>query len=170
MIERDYIMRMMQQLGAALLRIFKLKELEHYDQALTETDSAFNELLGMTPELMAAFDSATLAQLLGHHEKVKTAAALFDEEEKLYRLQGEHALAQVRAQRALELYLEAAQMQEQLDAECVAAIKRLAALLPRERLAPRYAELMQRRELNDKNLKDHLLMEKNLRQPRRKEL
>ena len=147
MIERDYIMRLVQQLGAALLRIFKLKQLERYDPALAETNAAFNELLGMSPELMAAFDSATLAQLLGHHEKVKTAAALFRAEEELYRLKEEPARAQARGQRALELYWEATQMQSQPDAECVEAIKQLAALLPRERIAPRYIELMQRFEL-----------------------
>lgn len=147
MIERDYLMRLVQQLGAALLRIFKLKQLERYDQALVETNAAFNELLGMSPELMAAFDSATLAQLLGHHERVKTAAALFRAEEELYRMKENFALAQARGQRALELYLEAAKMQSQPDAECVAAIKHLAALLPCERIAQRYLELMQRFEL-----------------------
>lgn len=144
MVERDYLMRLVQQLGAALLRIFKLKQLEQYDQALTETSSAFDELLGMSPELMAAFDSATLAQLLGHHERVKTAAALFREEEELYRLKEDHALAHARGQRALELYLETTQMQPLPDAECIAAIKQLAALVPRERIAQRYLELMQR--------------------------
>ncbi len=144
MIERDYIMRLVQQLAAALTRIFKLKEQEKYDQAFDETGKAFNELLGMSPELMAAFDSATLAQLLGHHEKVKTAAALFREEGELYQRKGEEAKAQTRYQRAFELYLEAAQMQEQSDAECVEAARFIAKLLLAERVAARYADLMQK--------------------------
>ncbi|NUO82641.1 hypothetical protein HUU05_21425 [candidate division KSB1 bacterium] len=144
MVERDYIMRLVQQLAAALTRIFKLKEQEKYEQALDETGSAFNELLGMSPELMAAFDSATLAQLLGHHQRVKTAAALFRAEGELYQRKGEEAVAQARYQRAFELYLEAAQMQEQSDAECVEAIRLLAKLLFAERIATNYADLMQK--------------------------
>ncbi len=144
MVERDYIMRLVQQLAAALMRIFKLKELKKYDQALDEIDSAYSELLGMSPELMAAFDSATLAQLLGHHEKVKTAAALFCAEAELHRCQQEEAQAQSRYQRALELYLEAAQMQERSEADCVAAIHMISKLLLAEHIAPRYAELMQK--------------------------
>ncbi|MEK7727720.1 MAG: hypothetical protein AAB354_04860 [candidate division KSB1 bacterium] len=147
MVERDYLMRMIQQLGAALLRIFKLKELEKYDQALEETSNAFNELLGMSPELLAAFDSATLAQLLGHHEKVKTAAALFREEGELHRRKGEDVKAQACYQRALELYLEAASMQERNDAVCVDAVRITAKLLLAEHITARYAELMQRLEL-----------------------
>lgn len=144
MIERDYIMRMVQQLAAALTRIFKLKEQEKYDQALDETGEAFNALLGMSPEMMAAFDSATLAQLLGHHEKVKTAAALFRAEGELHQLQGDSATAQTRFQRAFELYLEAAHMQERSDTECVEAARFVAKLLFAERIAARYAELMQK--------------------------
>ncbi len=144
MVERDYIMRLVQQLAAALTRIFKLKEQEKYDQALDETAGAFNELLGMSPELLAAFDSATLAQLLGHHQRVKTAAALFREAGELYQRKGEDAAAQMRYQRAFELYLEAAQMQEQNDPECVEAIRGISQALLAERIAARYAELMQK--------------------------
>jgi hypothetical protein len=144
MIERDYIMRLVQQLAAVLKRIFKLKEQEQHEQALVEAGAAYGELLGMSPELMAAFDSATLAQLLGHHERVKAAAALFRAEGELHQRLGEEAGAQARYQRALELYLEAAQAQTQSDAECVAAVRVIAKLLLPERITPRYSNLMQK--------------------------
>lgn len=144
MIERDYIMRLVQQLAGVLMRIFKLKTQEEYEHALEETHRAYQELLGMSPELMAAFDSAALAQLLGHHEKVKAAAALFREESELYRRTGDTTLAQARAQRACELYLEAIQRQTRPDAECVAAVKFLVQFFPIQNFSVSYTDLLQK--------------------------
>lgn len=144
MIERDYIMRLAQQLAASLARIFRSKEQEQYDLALVETDQAFNELLGMSRELMAAFDSATLAQLLGHRERVKTAAELFRSEGEIFLLCEDQAQAQSAFKRALELYCEAALLQTHGDQQCEVAIRSLSALLPPESIARKYAEYIAR--------------------------
>ncbi len=142
MVERDYLMRLVQQLAAALTRIFKLKEQEQFDLALVETDKAFTELLGMSRDVLVAFDSTTLAQLLGQHERVKTAAALFQAEGEIQQQCDNAEQARASLQRALELYCEAALLQTNHDQECVAAIQTLAALLPREGIAPKYAALI----------------------------
>ena len=104
MIERDYLMRMAQQLAAAVARLFQLKQQEKYDQALQEVEKAYGELLGMNAQIVAMFDSTTLARLLGHAEKMKTLATLFFEQAELHRLNHELEHAQDYSHRALALY------------------------------------------------------------------
>lgn len=142
MIERDYLMRLVQQLAAALARIFKLKEQEQYDLALLETDKAFTELLGMNREVLVAFDSAMLARLLGHHERIKTAAALFQAEGEIQQRCANAEQARASFQRALELYCEAAMLQTKAEQECIRAITALTALLPRESIPPKLASFL----------------------------
>ena len=143
MITRDYLMRMVQQLAGVLARILRAKEQEQYDQAMQEAEKAYGELFGMEANLLRALDAATLAQFLGHREKIKACAALFREEGELHRLKGETDQAGAKFRRALELFLEALNFDEQDDAECRQAIKALTAVVDSERLSERYLEILQ---------------------------
>jgi tetratricopeptide (TPR) repeat protein len=147
MIERDYIMRMMQQLAAVVARLFRLKEQEEYDQALQEVEKAYSELLGMNPEIVPMFDAATLATLLGHPEKMKAMAALFFEQAGLHRLKQEPEKAQRLFQRALEMFLEALLTRREEDAECRDRIQSLLEIVEVNRLAARYKDALRRLQL-----------------------
>jgi len=128
MIERDYLMRMVQQLAAVVARSFKLKEQEQYDQAEQEIEKAFGELLGMDAHLVNLFDPATLAQLVGDTEKVKVLSTLVFEQGELHRLQGEDEQAQKEYLRALELLLE---VRLQRGTGSIADLQQVQALLQR---------------------------------------
>ena len=47
MLEKDYIMRMIQQLSIVLAKIIFNKEIKNYEQALLEIDKSLNSLLGL---------------------------------------------------------------------------------------------------------------------------
>jgi hypothetical protein len=49
MIQKDYIMRMIEQLSVVLMKILFNKEIKNYAQALFEIDSAYKNLLGFDP-------------------------------------------------------------------------------------------------------------------------
>ncbi len=147
MIERDYIMRMMQQLAAAVARLFQLKQQEKYDQALQEVEKAYGELLGLNAPIVSSFDSPTLAQLLGHAGKMTALATLFFEQAELHRLNREPEHAQKFYRRALEMFLEAYQAQAEDDAECRAKIQMLLQLAGTSHLPPRYVEVMRQYRL-----------------------
>ncbi|MGH7493745.1 MAG: hypothetical protein ACREOO_15310 [bacterium] len=138
MIERDYIMRMMQQLGAAVARLLKLKEQEEYEQALQEVEKAYGELLGLNPEIVPMFDAATLAPLLGHPDKMKVIATLFFEQAELHRLQRESEKAHGHYRRALEMFIEALLAQSEADPGCREKVQMLLEIVDPQLLAARY--------------------------------
>lgn len=142
MIERDYIMRLVQQLAAVAARILRLRELEKYDQAQQELEQAYGELLGLNHELLLSLDAATAARLLAHEEKIKIAAKLMHEEGALLEHQGRFDLAHTRRQRALELYLEAlalAGYSEEKDGTMLASLCRRIDMAD---LTERYQEIL----------------------------
>lgn len=142
MIERDYIMRLVQQLAAVATRILRLRELEKYDQAQQELEQAYGELLGLQHELLLSLDAATAAQLLGHEEKIKIAAKLMQEESALLEHQGRFEQAHARRQRALELYLEALALAGYSEEEDGAILASLCQKIDVAELAERYQEIL----------------------------
>ncbi len=142
MIERDYIMRLAQQLAAVVARVLRLRELEKYDQAQQELEQACGELLGLNYELLLSLDAATAAQLLGHEEKIKIAAKLMHEEGELLEHQGRFELAHARRQRALELYLEAVALTGYAEAEDGAILASFRQKIDAAALRDRYQEIL----------------------------
>ena len=53
MLEKDYIMRMIQQLSIVLAKIIFNKEIKNYEQALLEIDKSLNSLLGINRNKVA---------------------------------------------------------------------------------------------------------------------
>ncbi|HEX3766549.1 MAG TPA: hypothetical protein VHW23_47975 [Kofleriaceae bacterium] len=150
MLRDDYILRMVQQLADAIARIAGLNQRGEHDQALTEADRAWGELLGDIPiELAGSVDSRTLAGLLRQPARIRLAHQLVHEQARALAARGDPAGATRRARRALELLLEArtadagkpagAQANPAADA---AAIRALLVLAPRDTLAARYQALL----------------------------
>lgn len=142
LVERDYIMRLVQQLTQAVARILRLRELEKYDQAQLELEQACSELLGMSRELLLTLDAATAAQLLGHEERIKIAARLLQEEGELLERQSRLPEARDCRQRALEFYLEALHVSKNVEGASLAAIAELCTKVSKAELATRHQEIL----------------------------
>ena len=132
----DYILRLVQQLVAAIARIAGLNQRGAHDEALAVADRAWCELLDVPREMLDAMDTPSLAAMLREPAKLRLAARLFVEEAHALASKGDPRLAAARLRRALELFLEvhATDPSEQDDA----AIRDLLRVVPVEILAPRY--------------------------------
>ena len=156
MYNEDYILRMVQQLGAAIARIAGLNRRDEHRDALAEADRAWGEVLGdIPPELAASVDSRTLAGMLRQHARIRLASQILGEQARALAGQGDAAGATRRARRALELLLEARAaeaaapdrpMRSRRDAPSVdeddAALRTLLQLVPADALASRYRALL----------------------------
>ena len=93
MIERDYIMRMVSILTAALARILRLKHAREFPQALAEVDTTGRTLLGLDTGLMHLLSDDQLLELIGKDEtleipKCYVLGVLLREEGEIIHLQG----------------------------------------------------------------------------------
>jgi hypothetical protein len=156
MFQRDYILRMVEQLAAAIARIAGLNQRGQHDQALADADQAWGELLGdIPPEIAASVDSRTLAGMLRQPARIRLASQILGEQARALAGQGDDAGTARRARRALELLLEAraaeaaaptrparSQCGAPDDAADAAAIRTLLPLAPADALAPRHRALL----------------------------
>ena len=111
--QTDYVLRLIESLGALLARIRRLREDGEHAAALAEIERTVGELLGPTGSLVARLDSATAAQLVGDPRRLDAWAHLLAAEGDVREELGHHASAEANRRRALELALEAI---ERLDA------------------------------------------------------
>ena len=92
MIERDYIMRMIQLLVQALLRILFLKKGEQYPEALNEIQKASKKLVGVELDVLRRLPDTQIIDLLSVDAslgipKCYAAAILMKEEAEILELQ-----------------------------------------------------------------------------------
>src|SRR3954469_16777004 len=127
MAERDYILRMIQQLAQALARVLGLKKAGKLDEALDAVGETADGIFGPLLRTLDALDAQSAASLLGSREKITAYAALTAEEGSIHELQGDERRSRERARRALTLYLEAALRGPTRSAEERAAIDALRA-------------------------------------------
>lgn len=86
MIERDYIMRMIQMLTGALAKVMFRKNLHQYEEALDEIDEASEHLIGMKWTFLRSFSDEQLAELFGssdRKDKLIVAAELLRAESEI---------------------------------------------------------------------------------------
>ncbi len=123
--QRDYILRMIEQLAEAMARIVgarKAGDLHQARQLLRETaDGLFGPLCGMLEKV----DAASAAMLLADGEKIRAYAALVVEEANILEQEGELGRAKSLRRRALDLYLEAVAKKATLRESDHAAMRRL---------------------------------------------
>ena len=70
MYQKDYILRMIEQLRVVLARILFNKELKNYDQAQLELDTAFNGLLKFDPDVIISMSGKELMELVRSAEGI----------------------------------------------------------------------------------------------------
>jgi len=76
MFQRDYLMRIIEQLTAVLMRVVLHKEAKNYTKALIEIDLAYQTLLNVDPNLIKQMTVEELVEWLG-------AGGRFDTEKSL---------------------------------------------------------------------------------------
>jgi Ca2+-binding EF-hand superfamily protein len=64
MIQKDYIMRMIEQFAAILIKIMFNKETQNYTQALFEIDTAYKTFLNFDPDHIKAISEDELVSML----------------------------------------------------------------------------------------------------------
>jgi len=109
MIERDIIMRMVQQLAAAIAKVLVHKDLEQYGEAFKEIDDACKGLIGMKWDFLRTFSDDQLSALLAvaeHPAKALAACELLRQGSSLLALQGKSEESVQQALKAFSLYVE----------------------------------------------------------------
>lgn len=112
MFQRDYIMRMIEQLGQALIRIMKLKEAEKFDAAQIEINRAGKMLLGFDMALLRMLSDEEIIKLLKPVEDLDTGkcivtAELLLEDGNICERQEQAETAGISLVKSLSLFLEA---------------------------------------------------------------
>ncbi|MGE5496497.1 MAG: DUF6483 family protein [Syntrophothermus sp.] len=123
MINRDYILMLIEQFGFFLRKIFFHVENEEFDDALKEVGKTYNELLGMDGELVRNMSSSQITGFLKvagstHFEKSLIIASLFKVEGDIEKRQnGFTRFAFDKYMTAFNLFLDAFQNKEELRIE-----------------------------------------------------
>jgi hypothetical protein len=103
--ERDYILKMIEQLAAALSRVAGLKTAGKLDEAGDEIRNTADAILGPLANTVDALDAASAAKLLGNRQKIGVYAALVAELADIRAREGRDAEARSKYRRALEVQL-----------------------------------------------------------------
>jgi hypothetical protein len=101
MLQRDYLMRMIEQFVQAIGRMLGLAKSGNFEDARTELDAAWSSL-GVSRRMVERLDDASLRLLLGD-DKVGIVVMLLDAEAELLAMEGKHAEARSVAARAAQL-------------------------------------------------------------------
>src|SRR6478736_10181733 len=91
MLQRDYLMRMIEQFVQAIGRMLGLAKSGQYDDARTELEAAYGSL-GISRRMVERLDDASLRLLLGE-DKLRILLMLLDAEAEILELEGKHAEA-----------------------------------------------------------------------------
>lgn len=142
MLERDYVLRLIQLLAQAVARIFGLKRAGKLDEALEAVGLTLDEIFGTLRITLDAIDPQTAAMLLADQERLEAYALLTGEEASILELMGDAARAQTGYLRALSLYLEMAIRPEKLSEDAAAAIAGLRGKVDENTLPQRYRDAL----------------------------
>ena len=142
LVQKDYILRLIESLAAAVARVRKRKEAGDLVGARRELDMAIGELLGPSARLAPMMDSRTASQLVGDGRRVAAWATLLREDADLLHLMGRDADAVATERRALELLLEVWLRDRELAPDALAALEDLRTRVGAELLDAHYHEAL----------------------------
>ena len=108
--QKDYILRMLEQIAETLASIMGLKSAGKLDEAERLVRETIDGLLGPLKSALPGLDARSVAVLLGSREKLEAYAALLREEASILELRGDARGARRAEKRALELSRECASL------------------------------------------------------------
>jgi hypothetical protein len=142
MLERDYVLRMIQLLAIAIGRVIGLKRAGKLEEALEAVRLTADEIFGTMLTTLDAIDPQSAARLLYGREKIEAYALLTAEEASILDLMGDAAQAKNGQRRALSLYLEAVLLGEEVSEDTTTAIADLRSKVDEGRLPQRYRDAL----------------------------
>ncbi len=141
--ERDYVMRIVQQIAVLFARVLKLKHAKSFDEAAEMLTADCESILGIDFKTLSFVDSQSGAALLNDVHRIRTFAQLLEELASVHRESGDEARARARERHALEMFIEA-QLKKPDDAQAREGIERLRSRVDLTQLAPRYTAQLNR--------------------------
>lgn len=138
--QQDYLLRMLQQVAAAIARMLRRKNAGDFVGARQELNAAISELLGPSAQLAPFMDSRTASGLVSDPRMLTSWALLLRQDAELVRLLSNESAARATEQRALELLLEARIRTPELNDEAREALRELIPRVDPHALASRYRD------------------------------
>jgi hypothetical protein len=142
LVERDYVLRMIQLLARAIARILGLREAGKLEEALEEVQTTADTIFGSMRSTLDVIDPQSAARLLTNGEKIEAYATLTAVEASIRDVMGDAELARSGERRALSLYLEALVLEGRLSDDARAAIGALRGRVDESTLPQRYQEAL----------------------------
>jgi hypothetical protein len=143
-VQRDYILRLIEAVAAALARIIRRRDSGDLEGARREAQIATIEFLGPLASIVGSVDSRTASDLVGEGWRLSAWARLLAEDAETLRQMDQPEAAQRNDRRACELLLEVLLRGEVLETDAVATLEGLRQRVPVESLDPRYHEVYTR--------------------------
>jgi hypothetical protein len=128
--QRDFILRMIEALAAAIARILKRKQSGDLVGARLEVHNAVVELLGPAASMVGMLDSRTAANLVSDSTRLALWARLLNEDADILRLMSRTTEAAATDRRVFELLLEAWRREKSFDEETQSLYEAVSARVP----------------------------------------
>jgi hypothetical protein len=144
LVQRDYILRLIEAMGAAVARALRRRLEGDLAGARREVQMACSELLGALGPLAERLDARTAADLVGDPRRVAMWGRLQAVDADLLQDMGRTTEAAAAARRALELLLESTLRDPMADGDTRSVVDALRARVPASALDPRHREQLSR--------------------------
>jgi len=141
-VQRDFILRMIEAVAAALARVLRRRQERDFVGARQEIAQTIGEVLGPRGAMAAMVDARTAADLISDGRQIALYSRLLAEDADILDEMGQPDAGRVTRQRALELLLETRIRRLELRDEDHAQLRALALRVERAALAPRYLEAL----------------------------
>ena len=128
--QRDFILRMIEALAAAIASIRKRKQSGDLVGARLEVHNAIVDLLGPAASMVGMLDSRTAANLVSDPTRLALWARLLNEDADLLRLMTRSGEAAATDRRIMELLLEAWRREKSFDEETQSLYEEVTARVP----------------------------------------
>ncbi|MGQ0646555.1 MAG: hypothetical protein ACT4P7_03230 [Gemmatimonadaceae bacterium] len=138
--QRDYILRLIERVAAALARVRKRREDGDHAGARREVAETTVELLGPSAPMIPLVDSTTAANLLSDPQRIALYSRLLETDADLLAAMGQGTAATAARRRALELLLELVLRRTELPEETADQLRALLAIVDVTQLGPRYQQ------------------------------
>ena len=142
--QRDYILRMIEQLAQALGAMAGLRKAGKHDEAAQLWQSTADGLFGPLLSMLEQLDPTSAALLIGDRDKLVAYAALVAERGDLSQARGGQRQAATEHRRALELFLEAVEQGAELQTPLLEIVQKLRSKVDEAVLARRHREALDR--------------------------
>lgn len=122
MFQKDFVLRLIEQLAKVVTEVLGLKKKQKYEQALSIIDQSFQQFLGFNSKLINSFSYQELIEMMRLNQALCAAkcivlAELLKEEADVYSLQGNFEKSSRRYNKSLNIFFWALKDNAKLDSK-----------------------------------------------------